>query len=45
MPSNYARFRGTNVAEILTNHFDEIECEDLWEIGGVEKSLGFVETF
>ena len=39
----YAQFRGTKVAEILTNHFDEIERVLLRGIGCGEKSQGFVE--
>ena len=39
----YDKFRGTIVAEILTNHFDEIERVLLRRIGLGEKSQGFVE--
>ena len=38
----YDKFRGTIVAEILTNHFDEIERILLRGIGLGEKSQGFV---
>ena len=39
----YDKFRGTKVAEILTNHFDEIERALSRGIGHGEKSQGFVE--
>ena len=39
----YDKFRGTIVAEILTNHLDEIERVLLRRIGFGEKSQGFVE--